>query len=130
MAEKPTELYTLDKIELALVLAGLRMLQQEMIDGGTKYLTPAVQQILDDGEVAEGAIDRIDELCESLNLDGLTFGDVVNLLGDTSTDPYVNAAGQHHLLEEGTLEVEVPTIVSRGEGGAYVMAWLWVDNPS
>lgn len=42
-------------------------------------------------------------------------------------DPYVvEARSQHHI--EGECEIDDWAIPSEGEGGAYVMAWIWVDS--
>lgn len=37
----------------------------------------------------------------------------------------------NHFYDEGNVEVDMGALVSRAEGetGAYVMAWVWVDNP-
>lgn len=51
--------------ETALTLAGLRLLQQIMQEGGTKYIPLDILAILDDADVSEGAINDIDELCEN-----------------------------------------------------------------
>ncbi|WP_156820679.1 hypothetical protein [Thioalkalivibrio thiocyanodenitrificans] len=40
--------------------------------------------------------------------------------------PYI-AAGKA-LQQEGEIEVDDDACVSLGEGGAYVAAWLWVEN--
>lgn len=70
---------------------------------------------------------RADVLREEIErLRSATFGDAIKLHG-TSTDPYALAA--RDMAQEGELEIDLPTIVSRGaDEGAYVMAWLWVGN--
>jgi hypothetical protein len=128
MDEEKTGLYNLDEADHATVLAALRHYQAALA-GRIIPLAQVTPLATNGGTVQALDADGIDALCESLNHHGLRFGEVVNLIGDTTDDPYVVAAGQHSLLEEGTLEVDVPTIVSRSEGGAYVMAWLWVDAP-
>lgn len=55
--------------EKALILAGLRTLQENMVSGGTKYLSQGVMDILDEVDIGEGAIDSIDSLCENVNMD-------------------------------------------------------------
>ncbi len=46
-----------------------------------------------------------------------------------SEEAYREAAQSHPLVSEGTLEVDDSAIVSEGDdGGAYVMAWLWVEG--
>jgi hypothetical protein len=72
---------------------------------------------------------QVESLAKRLNGPGLEFVEIVNLIGDDPDDPYVRGAHTHYLLDEGTLEVDHRTIVSRGDDpGAYVMAWLWVSN--
>jgi hypothetical protein len=128
MAEEKTELYNLDDADHATVLAALRHYQAALA-GRIIPLSQVEPLATNGGTVTPLDAAGIDALCESLNHTGLSFSDVVQLIGDTSTDPYAVAAGQHDLLEEGTLEVDLPTIVSRGgDDGAYVMAWLWVSN--
>lgn len=53
--------------QIAMVLAGLRLLQQEM-ESGTRYLPEGIVAILDDAGVDEGAIAEIDDLCEMINV--------------------------------------------------------------
>jgi hypothetical protein len=55
--------------EKALILAGLRTLQENMVNGGTKYLSQGVLEILDEADLCEGVIDSIDSLCENVNMD-------------------------------------------------------------
>lgn len=57
---------------------------------------------------------------------GLTFADCVQAFGDNDSDSYVAAA--QNKVQEGDLEVDIPTVVSRGADGAYVQAWVWVSN--
>jgi hypothetical protein len=43
-------------------------------------------------------------------------------------DWYIQRAiDEHH--EDGKLEIDDTAVVSTGEQGAYVQAWLWVDAP-
>ena len=58
-----------DAKETALILAGLRTLQESMVDGGTKYLSSGVLEILNDADIGDGAIDSIDSLCKKVNTD-------------------------------------------------------------
>jgi hypothetical protein len=58
---------------------------------------------------------------------GLTFSDCTHAFGSDEFDSYVQAARLH--VREGELEVDTPAVVSRGaDDGAYVMAWIWIDN--
>ncbi len=64
--------------------------------------------------------------------EGLTFADCVAFFAehdqDENMDAYVSAARQQY-VDEGSIEVDDPTIVSvSDDGGAYVMAWVWVTN--
>lgn len=42
------------------------------------------------------------------------------------SNPYVHGALKY--MREGELEVDVLTVISDGEEGAYVMAWVWVSR--
>lgn len=45
-----------------------------------------------------------------------------------TNEQYLAAAKRIH-VEEGTLEIDEPAIVSQSEGGgAYVQAWVWVHD--
>ncbi|MFK3740919.1 hypothetical protein [Massilia sp. TN1-12] len=55
--------------ETALILAGLRTLQEQMVNGGTRDLSAGVLETLDDADIAEGGIDDIDSLCVKVNTD-------------------------------------------------------------
>lgn len=45
------------------------------------------------------------------------------------TEHYQEAAKQHNLISEGTLEVDDGATVSASAAdGAYVAAWIWVDE--
>jgi hypothetical protein len=58
----------------------------------------------------------------------VTFSDCVQAFGDTEGDPYIIAARDQY-QRDGAIEIDTPAVVSRGaDPGAYVMAWLWVDN--
>jgi hypothetical protein len=124
---KPS-LYALTDAEHATVLAALRDYQDYLTVHG------APRADLHDIATNGGAIaplddDQVDRLCESLNHEGLTFGEVVNLLGDDEQAPHAAGANKHRLVQEGTLEVDPVTVVSRSaDGGAYVMCWLWVSD--
>lgn len=128
-----TGLYHLDQAQHATVLAALRMYQAELDYQnikGVKILPGQLGEIATNGGTLTPLTgDQVGQLNEALNHTGLTFGEIVNQLGDDDSDPYVAAAQQHRLLEEGTLEVDGWAVVSRGDDdGAYVMAWLWISN--
>lgn len=66
--------------------------------------------------------------------DGLTFEvfDPIKVGGPTDPNDLaaINAAKEQH-VSEGTLEVDDNAVVSFStDGGAYVQAWVWVDNSS
>lgn len=122
-------IYAMGRRERDTVLAALRYYQTAF---ATCDAPPATVRDIatNGGEHTALDADEIDQLVEDLNHLGLTFGDIINVIGKDDSDPYVAAAREHHLLEEGTLEVDLPAVVSEStDGGAYVMAWLWVDNP-
>jgi hypothetical protein len=58
----------------------------------------------------------------------LDFSAVVPLFAEgPDSNAYVLAAAEH--VSEGEIEVDNPAVVSRSEdGGAYVMAWVWVSD--
>jgi hypothetical protein len=44
---------------------------------------------------------------------------------------YIEAAREHHAMSEGDVEVDDNAVVSRGsDHGAYVAAWVWVEDPA
>lgn len=64
--------------------------------------------------------------------DGLTFSEVVNIYGADQSDGDKATATQarEEWTREGQIEVDEGAFVSRGDDpGAYVMAWVWVDDP-
>lgn len=131
MSTENTGLYRLDDAAHATVLAALRLYQYELGQPGSNAHALRFQDIAtDDNTLKPLDARQIDALCESLNHAGLTFGEVVRLVGESGEQsPYVAAAREHPLLSEGTLEVDDKTVVSHGaDEGAYVMAWLWIDN--
>jgi hypothetical protein len=70
----------------------------------------------------------VNALYASLNHTGLDFSAVVPLFGEgPDNNAYVLAAAKH--VSEGEVEVDDATVVSNSDdGGAYVMAWVWVSN--
>jgi len=60
----------LNKREMALILAGLRLLQQQLTSGdGARSLPPGIEDILTDSDMENCPPERIDRLCEKINLD-------------------------------------------------------------
>lgn len=69
----------------------------------------------------------VDEL-RKLKDAGMTFSDCVAIFGSDDSNPYVDAA-RKHFHREGEVEFDDTTVVSESEdAGAYVMAWIWVDD--
>lgn len=63
---------------------------------------------------------------------GLTFSDCVHFFSKTQSKEELALADKaKELEEEGELEFDDTPIVSKAdtEKGAYVMAWVWVDEP-
>lgn len=59
---------------------------------------------------------------------GLTFSDCVKAFGvDRDTNPYAKAACQVS-CSEGEIEIDETTVLSEGDGGSYVQAWIWVSD--
>lgn len=70
------------------------------------------------------------ELRAVLDDAGVTFADCVAAFAAPDGDPLVEAARvQYH--REGEIEIDQTTVLSgsKGSGGDYVLAWVWVDNP-
>lgn len=60
-------------------------------------------------------------------IESVSLAEVIRASGvDSNTDPYARAARQYE--EEGTLELDDITVVSRSEGGAYVLMWRWIAD--
>lgn len=63
---------------------------------------------------------------------GLTFADALGVFAEGNTDEdkaYIDAAKVKHTFDEGELEVDESSIVSKGDDdGAYVLAWTWVSD--
>jgi hypothetical protein len=67
-------------------------------------------------------------LLERAKAMGLTFGDCVGAFKAEDTDPYLVYA-QENMRRDGATEIDDEAVVSHSDdGGAYVMAWVWVDD--
>lgn len=103
--------------ELATVLAALRQYQAYM--GVNSGQPPADLHAIatNDGEFLPLDISHIDSLCERLNrADG------------PNDEKYRDAASEKH-GRDGECEIDGNGLVSvSSDGGAYVMAWVWVDD--
>lgn len=77
----------------------------------------------------EKAAARLKARLAHLVRDGLSFGDCVHAFGVTEKqDPAVGLA-RSLFHDEGDIEIETTTVVSRDEGsGAYVLAWVHVPE--
>ena len=120
-------LYALTPDEHATVLAALRLYAEAPPECGWPHYR--VRDIATNG----GTVTPLDaaavgRLTDDLNNHGLEFGEVVNLLGVDSSNPYAAFAHSHRLLSEGVLEVDETAVLNEAGDGAYVMAWLWVSN--
>ncbi len=63
----------------------------------------------------------------ALKTNGLMFGDCISAFAAAVDDPY--AAAARNEAKEGEVEVDDCTVVSiSDDGGAYVMAWIWINN--
>lgn len=73
------------------------------------------------------------EALAALIAGGMQFSDAVRAFAavqdaeDGETSAYVAAAGRLH-AEDGVCEIDDTAIVSDGDEGAYVMAWVWVSK--
>lgn len=75
------------------------------------------------------------ELLKEAMREGLLFSDVLAAFNTKNTpdDVKLIQRAQEICEEEGFLEIDDVTVVSRADGeegkaGAYVLAWLWVDQ--
>lgn len=111
----------------------LREIRAENLDGSEPALGELLEKGTDfwlllnqpAGELTPAV--RRTEALKALKSDGLTFGECIEAFADKDDDPFVGAA--QNKVREGELEVDSPTVVSRGDDdGAYVMGWIWVSN--
>jgi hypothetical protein len=124
--------------EHATILAALRHYQASALNEKDQSIYDIASN---GGELSPLDDKSIDDLCDRINQscppcqalgealqNHLTFGDIVEMFGvSSSDDPYAKAACQQ--ASEGELEVDGMTVVSRGEDqGAYVMGWIWISN--
>lgn len=64
-----------------------------------------------------------------LRTQGLTFGDCIRVFAEGQEDEALIAKARDEIEREGEIEIDEFTVVSRGEDhGAYVMAWVWVED--
>lgn len=57
-----------------------------------------------------------------------TFSEAISSFGvERDSNRYAKAALKMY-AEEGRIEIDDTVVVSEGEGGAYVMAWVWVSD--
>lgn len=142
----------IEPAEMATILAALRF-YQEKGQGDPDNRSDDIHEIATRGD-AVVSLDAaaIDDLCERLNTlsatqpdlearllalidGGLNFGRAVPVFAEHQrrTEPglsaYADAPGPLGMCREGELEVDGDAIVSESaDGGAYVMAWLWVSD--
>lgn len=90
-------------------------------------------RVLDERAPGEAGHDKVSDRLKArlahLVRDGLSFGDCVQAFGVTEQqDPTVGLA-RRLFHQEGDIEIETTTVVSRDEGdGAYVLAWAHVPE--
>lgn len=67
----------------------------------------------------------------TLIANGLTFGDCINAFPPTTNAERAYVAAAQSEGRDGDLEIDSNAVVSLGDDpGAYVMAWVWVDDSS
>jgi hypothetical protein len=89
----------------------------------------AEKALLKGGSESEVKLD-LQEVLTSLRQDhGLRFSDCVTAFArNRDSDPYARAAHKEY-HQEGEIEIDDTTVVSEGgDLGAYVLAWVWVDD--
>ena len=75
---------------------------------------------------ASGAVPGIPSL-EALCAGGLTIGECIRAFAVPGDDPYVSAARATIDADDDT-EIDDHTTTSVGDGGAWVLAWLWISD--
>jgi len=64
-----------------------------------------------------------------LKREGLTFEDCISAFAENGENPFIESARQQCGGADSP-SIDSATIASRGNDGAWVMAWLWIDNAS
>lgn len=59
--------------------------------------------------------------------EGLEFSKCVEAFGVGEDNDFAKAAKDMY-GSEGSVEIDSTTVLSESDGGAYVMAWVWVEN--
>lgn len=136
-----TNLMICNEVQQATILAALRFYQQS-----ETRVCEAIEDIATNGgDFIAMTTEEIDHLCEeivnvtspakedvlsALVANGYTFSDVSTPFAvDSDTDPYAKAACLKVANEEGSIEVDGTTVISKGDDdGAYVMSWIWVSD--
>jgi len=125
----------------ATILAALRVYQT----CGGSSLGADIENIASNGDEFVPLVgDQIDALCESINQaspakelvvealkeNGFLFEDLLGAFAETEeANPFVKAARELVKNDEGSIEVDEPSVVSRGDKeGAYVLGWIYVSN--
>jgi len=90
-------------------------------------------QVVDETAPGQAGDDKVSERLKArlshLVRDGLTFGDCVQAFGVTERQDPAVALARRLFHEEGDIEIEDTTVVSRDEGyGAYVLAWVHIPE--
>ncbi|WP_298434906.1 hypothetical protein [Ottowia sp.] len=58
---------------------------------------------------------------------GMTIGECIRALATAGNDPYITAA-RASILGDDDVEIDDETVTAPGDGGAWVLAWLWVGD--
>lgn len=77
-------------------------------------------------ELGAGAGQRA-RILQELRTSGLTIGECIQAFAMPNDDPYVEAARAAIQADDAT-EIDDRTTTSVGDGGAWVLAWLWVSD--
>ncbi len=101
----------LDNRELATVLAALRVWQRCGLTADTP--TPEDSMASDDGTISILQPAEIDKLCEKLN---------------ETEDASGWIAQARELYGSDEIEIDEDAVLSQGDEGAFVSAWVWVSN--
>jgi hypothetical protein len=73
---------------------------------------------------------RFGEAIAKLRELGLGFGTCVAEFGAGAEEASLIERAREQYVHEGEVEIDDDPVVSRGDdNGAYVMAWVWVENP-
>ncbi len=104
------------------------------IQAARAHLGEAAEQSPEQGRAEQrlraGAVrasSALSELAAEIRAEGWTIGDCIRALAVPNDDPYVVAA-RALIAGDDDQEIDDQTTTARGDGGAWVLSWLWIGN--